>query len=190
MIWSVLSAPPLSVKMLQLKVHMAHVNWCTLIILRLVVYFLLWKHILMYVFFWLSGCIYGSSRFSLLVSFAIASYICQFLLNLQEVVYPFYGNTHTEANVCGMQTSHFYAEARGRHTYILYNIHMMSWVCAFVDLLIMCIPSNLEIIRQSCNAHPTDDVVLFTGTGSTGAIHKIIQVHILSQQIVGIYWRS
>jgi hypothetical protein len=32
---------------------------------------------------------------------------------VQDVVYPMYGNTHTELSACGMQTSRFYNEARG-----------------------------------------------------------------------------
>ena len=33
-----------------------------------------------------------------------------------------------------------------------------------------------DIVRRSCNAGEDDDAVIFTGSGSTGAINKLVQM--------------
>ena len=63
-------------------------------------------------------------------------------------VLPFYGNTHTATSVTGHQTTCFRDEAR-------------------------------QIVAQAVNAKVTgkaaEDVVLFTGNGTTSAVHKLVQ---------------
>ena len=71
---------------------------------------------------------------------------------IERDVLPFYGNTHTTTSVTGLQSTCFRHEAR-------------------------------QIIAQSVNASTggsggrgAEDVVLFTGSGSTGAIVKMVAV--------------
>ena len=71
---------------------------------------------------------------------------------LSQDVIPFYGNTHTTTSITGLQSTCFRHEAR-------------------------------QIIAQSVNANTggtggrgAADVVLFTGSGSTGAIVKMVAV--------------
>jgi hypothetical protein len=65
-------------------------------------------------------------------------------------VLPLYGNTHTTTSVTGLQSTCFRLEAR-------------------------------QTVAQACNARisysdQNSDVVLFTGTGSTGAVNHLVKV--------------
>ena len=64
-------------------------------------------------------------------------------------VLPFYGNTHTTSSITGLQSTCYRLEAR-------------------------------QIIAESVNAKITgrgaEDVVLFTGSGSTAAINKMVKI--------------
>ncbi|CAM9752366.1 unnamed protein product [Hapterophycus canaliculatus] len=66
---------------------------------------------------------------------------------MRHEVYPRYGNTHTTSSATGAQTTAFREEAR-------------------------------SIIAEAVNAKDegkgNDDVVIFTGSGSTGAIAKVV----------------
>ena len=66
---------------------------------------------------------------------------------IKQVCLPFYGNTHTNSSVTGSQSSAFVSEAR-------------------------------QIIAEACNAKITgkasQDVVLFAGNGTTGAVRLLI----------------
>jgi selenocysteine lyase/cysteine desulfurase len=68
---------------------------------------------------------------------------------LRDEVLPFYGNTHTTSSITGLQSTCFRHEAR-------------------------------QIVAESVNAKITgrgaEDVVFFTGSGSTAAINKMVTV--------------
>ncbi|GAB5034220.1 cysteine desulfurase, partial [Nannochloropsis oceanica] len=68
---------------------------------------------------------------------------------LRLEVMPFYGNTHTTTSITGMQTTLYRHEAR-------------------------------QIIAESVNARVTgkaaEDIILFTGSGCTAAVHKMVHV--------------
>lgn len=61
---------------------------------------------------------------------------------IQDVVLPFYANTHTESSATGLQTQSFREDAR-------------------------------NVIRRTFNAPKEEYVVIFAGSGSTGAMNKL-----------------
>eukprot|EP01026_Neomeris_dumetosa_P021002 TRINITY_DN1851_c0_g1_i13.p1 TRINITY_DN1851_c0_g1~~TRINITY_DN1851_c0_g1_i13.p1 ORF type:complete len:624 (+),score=59.54 TRINITY_DN1851_c0_g1_i13:114-1985(+) len=64
---------------------------------------------------------------------------------MQQAVYPFYANTHTDTSECGARTNYLYHQAR-------------------------------EIICNSMKVSTKDFAVIFTGSGCTGAISKLISI--------------
>ena len=69
-----------------------------------------------------------------------------------RLVFPRYGNTHSETSLCAQQSTKFREEAR-------------------------------HLIKKSINANE-NDVLLFTGTGSTGAVHTLVDNFDLHDEII------
>jgi len=68
---------------------------------------------------------------------------------IQQKVLPFYGNTHTTTSITGVQTTGFRDEAR--------------------DIIAKC-------VNAKSTGHDAEDCVIFTGSGSTGAVNKVLKV--------------
>jgi selenocysteine lyase/cysteine desulfurase len=77
--------------------------------------------------------------------------------HIRQVVLPFYANTHTEASETGCRTSQFREEAR-------------------------------SIIRKCVNGTSTNSIseskIIFTGSGSTAAINKLVHMFRLKEKHV------
>ena len=97
---------------------------------------------------------------------------------VQEQVLPDYGNTHTTTTVTSLQTTLFRHEAR--YNYNVTSLLLLSLKrCLYIIQITFgrgFIYSSLncrDIIRNAVNASE-HDAVIFTGSGCTGAVHKLI----------------
>lgn len=74
---------------------------------------------------------------------------------IQNLVLPYYGNTHTTATVTSSQITSYREEAR-------------------------------DIVRRSVGGN-ANDVVIFCGSGSTRAIHKLVNVLAVTYQSLVVF---
>ena len=85
---------------------------------------------------------------------------------IQTNVLPFYGNTHTTSTITSRQTTMFRHEAR----FFKKNEKFYFFL----------ICSHRDIIRNAVHATENDSVI-FTGSGCTGAVDKLIHVMALKE---------
>jgi selenocysteine lyase/cysteine desulfurase len=90
----------------------------------------------------------------------------------RDEVLPWYGNTHTEASFSGQQMGAFRKHPRNFCSGIL---RYTRWSDQHWMMAIILGEQARTMIKTACNANESD-VCVFTGSGATAAIQKLVDV--------------
>lgn len=91
---------------------------------------------------------------------------------IRDEVLPWYGNTHTEASFSGQQMGAFRKHPR---SFCFGILRCTRWSDQYPMMAIMLGEQARTMVKTACHAKESD-VCIFTGSGATAAIQKLVDI--------------